>query len=102
MIQTYKGHFDYRESAITALNSGITGVYYCGALTITGSLVPYYVGRAIGEDGIRGRVLDHHQEDYWPDVTHFGFEACSTASEAIQHEANEIARYKPKYNKQGL
>jgi excinuclease UvrABC nuclease subunit len=60
-----------------------------------------YVGRAVGKEGIRGRLLQHLQEDYWPNVSHFGYCLCNTTKEAEEHEANEIKRLQPKHNKQG-
>ena len=59
------------------------------------------VGRGVGDGGIRGRLLNHLRNDYWPDVTHFGYCVCSTAKEAEDFEASEIKRLQPKYNTQG-
>jgi excinuclease UvrABC nuclease subunit len=98
MIHSYKGHFIYFESEVQNLSPGIIGVYYCGAILENGNLKPYYIGKGAGEKGLRSRLLDHLRDDYWPDVTHFGFHECDTVSEAEQYELEEIDKYKPKYN----
>lgn len=101
MIQSFKGPFSFTESIVTDWNSNIIGVYYCGVKTAEGKLTVYYVGRAVSDIGIRGRLLQHLSENKWYDVTHFGYEECSTSQEAINHEASEIVKYHPKYNTQG-
>lgn len=98
MVQSFKGVYRFDDTTVTNWNSTIIGVYYCGVRTEEGKLTIYYVGRAVGDGGIRGRLLQHLSENKWRDVTHFGYEECSTAQEAINHEASEIEKYKPKYN----
>ena len=101
MIYDYPGHFPYSHTIVSGWNSNAIGVYYCGYVSPKG-LIPHYIGRATGDDGIRGRLLDHLREDNWPEVTHFSYRQCSTEAEAIRFEAEEIARCQPKYNTQGL
>ena len=101
MIQSFKGLYLFDNNIVNNLNSSVMGVYYCGVKTSEGKLTVYYVGRAIGDDGVCGRLLQHLSENKWHDVTHFGYEACDTMREAIDHEASEILKYKPKYNTQG-
>jgi len=100
MIYPYQGQYEYNERIISNWNSTAIGVYYCGYLTDKG-LHPLYIGVACGDQGIRGRLLDHLKNDYWPDVSHFGYQLCDSTKEAEKWEADEIARYKPKYNTQG-
>ena len=101
MIYEFKYPFEYSEAVIKNWNSNAIGVYYCGVVTTDGKLAIHYIGKGAGEGGIRSRLLDHLYQDYWPEVTHFGFHICDTAREAEAHEAEEIATYKPKYNIQG-
>ena len=98
MIQTFKGPHLYDYDIVNNWNSSAIGVYYCGIKTSSGKLTIYYIGRAVGDKGIRGRLLQHLSEDKWNDVTHFGYEICDTMQEAINHEVSEIQKYKPKYN----
>jgi len=100
MIYPYRGQYDYNENTVSNWNSDAIGVYYCGFLNSNG-LVPMYVGLGTGQNGIKGRLLDHLRIDNWPGVTHFGFQLCDNAKEAQDWEAEEIARYKPKYNTVG-
>lgn len=100
MIQEYKGPYPYTEKVVGDWDSSAIGVYYCGYPS-NGKLSVLYVGKSVGDGGIRGRLLDHLRDDYWPDVTHFGYRVCSTTKETEDFEASEIARLKPKYNKQG-
>lgn len=100
MVHAYQGDYSYNEDIVGNWNSTAIGVYYCGSLTTAG-LRPHYIGIGTGDAGIRGRLLDHLREDYWADVTHFGYHQCDTAEEAKGWEAQEILRYRPKYNKQG-
>lgn len=102
MIQSFKGPYSFDKKIITDWNSNIIGVYYCGIKTQDGKLTIYYIGRAVGDGGIRGRLLQHLSENKWYDVTHFGYEKCSTIKETLDHEASEISSYKPKYNTQGI
>jgi hypothetical protein len=101
MVHEFKYPYRYEKKIIEDWNSKAIGVYYCGVLAPGGKLTLYYIGSAVGEDGIRGRLLDHLGEDKWHDVTHFGYHVCDTEKEALDHEASEIFKYKPKYNTQG-
>ncbi|MBU1179728.1 hypothetical protein KJ885_02190 [Patescibacteria group bacterium] len=98
MADEYKGHYTYSKKVIGEWNSDDIGVYYCGFKLDNGNLKPLYIGKGIGDGGIRSRLLDHLSEDHWPDVTHFGYRVCDNATEAENFEAEEIDRCKPKYN----
>lgn len=100
MAQPYNGQHSYDKAVVTGWNSTAIGIYYCGYLNQTGQLVPCYIGKGTGQDGIRGRLLDHLNQDHWPDVTHFGFILCNNAQEAEGLERTEIGRHRPKYNTQ--
>lgn len=101
MIQPYKGNYLYDKKVVSDWNSTEIGVYYCGYPLANGNLSVLYVGKATSDQGIKGRLLQHISEDYWPDVSHFGFHICSTSKEAEDFEASEIKIYKPKHNTQG-
>lgn len=101
MIHPYKGNYSYKKKVIEDWNNSQKGVYYCGVTLQNGNLSPLYIGKAVNEDGIRGRLLQHFNQDNWPDVTHFGYCVCDTTSEADNLESSEIAKFKPKYNTQG-
>lgn len=101
MIHPYQGHYTYSEDIITSWELTAIGVYYCGYLTLEKKLRPLYIGKSIGDKGIRGRLLDHLREDNWSDATHFGYHLCDTVKEAEKWELEEISKYQPKYNKQG-
>lgn len=101
MISPFKSHYSYAADTIEGWDSTAIGVYYCGFINASGQLVPLYIGKGTGEGGMRSRLLDHLRDHYWPEVTHFGFHFCDYAHEADVHEANEILRYKPRYNKIG-
>lgn len=101
MISPFKFPYSYSADTIEGWNSVAIGVYYCGFLNASGKLVPLYIGKGCGDGGIRGRLLAHLRDDYWPDVTHFGFHFCDYEYEVDSHEANEILKYKPRYNKIG-
>lgn len=98
----YKGPYSYNNKTVADWESSPIGVYYCGTPHPTGDVSPLYVGRAIGDGGIRTRLLQHLAEDKWPDVTHFSYTTCDSSKEAIDLEAAEITRIQPKYNKQLL
>ncbi len=98
MIQDYKGHYDYDKSVIEQWNNSQGGVYYLGTKNAQGILVVFYIGKAFGDGGIRQRLLQHLNENKWGDVTHFGYCVCSSEQEALNHEAQEIKLYNPKYN----
>lgn len=102
-MQQYAGEFPFNERTVGGWEAGgrVIGVYYCWAVNAFGAKTCVYVGRAVGDDGLRGRLLQHLAEDKWRDATHFGYTVCATANEAAQHEANEIYRMQPKYNKVG-
>lgn len=102
MAKPYSGHFPYTERGISDHGPISTGVYYCGVITTEGKLRPYYIGKSSAIHGMRGRLLQHLSESKWWDITHFGFEECTTEDEALRHEENEIKLYKPKYNTQHL
>ncbi len=101
MINAYLGPYLYGEKVISNWESNAIGVYYCGYLLTNGKLNAMYVGKAIGHEGIRGRLLQHLSKDSWPDVSHFGFCSCTTTKEAEDFESSEIKRLQPKYNVQG-
>lgn len=102
MIHEFKGPFSYSEAVIKGWNSSAIGVYYCGALGADNKFRAfYYIGKGTGEGGMRSRLIDHLSQDSWPDVTHFGYHVCDRADEAESYEAEEIAKYKPRYNTQG-
>lgn len=101
MVQKYNGHYHYNNATIENWNSSSIGVYYCGYPLANGNLSVLYVGRATGNDGIRGRLLQHLREDYFEGATHFGYCICSTITEAENLEAVEIKRLQPRFNKIG-
>jgi excinuclease UvrABC nuclease subunit len=101
MVGLYNGNYQYNGKVIGEWNSTAAGVYYCGYHMDNGNLYVLYVGKATSNQGIRGRLLQHLNEDKWPDVSHFGYCVCSTSEEAENFEASEIKRLKPKYNIQG-
>lgn len=102
-MQQYSGEFPFDERTVGGWEAGgrVIGVYYCWTVNSFGAKSCVYVGRAVGDGGLRGRLLQHMAEEKWQDATHFGYTVCATVSEAIQHEANEIYRMQPKYNKVG-
>lgn len=101
MIYSYNGNYSYNEETVGNWNSSAIGVYYCGIILANGNLRPLYIGSGTGDNGIKGRLLDHLRENYWSNVTHFGYQVCDTTDEARKFETEEIDRYKPKYNKVG-
>jgi len=101
MIHPYQGHYEYSNEVISNWNSRVIGVYYCGYVGLENKLAILYIGKGTGENGIRGRLLDHLRNDNWPDATHFGYQICDNISEIEEWEASEIKTYKPKYNEQG-
>jgi len=98
MVETYKGHYSYSSEVVSNWKSNAIGVYYCGFISSNGNLTVLYVGKGASDKGIRGRLLQHLDEDKWPDVAHFGYCTCSTPIEAETFEASEIKRLNPKYN----
>lgn len=101
MIASYTGHYLFNGRSVSENAPNSIGVYYCGKLNENGNLVPLDIGRAKGENvSIRSRLSDHLRDDYWPDVTHFGYVICTTMKEAEEYEMSEIKKYKPKYNVQ--
>ena len=101
MRYAYQGHYSYSHPVISNWNNNQIGVYYCGFTLPNGNLSVLYVGRATGDNGIRGRLLQHLGEDRWPNVTHFGYVVCDTVKDAEDFEATEIARLQPLHNTQG-
>lgn len=101
MINSYSGHYAYNKASILQNASDNMGIYYCGYLGSGGKLYPLYIGRAKGDGvSIRSRLLDHIRDNHWPDITHFGYQVCSTKQEAENLEIQEIKRCNPKYNAQ--
>jgi excinuclease UvrABC nuclease subunit len=102
MIKNYRGNYQYNKSSIIENASDEIGVYYCGYINSNNKLCPHYIGRAKGDGvSICSRLLDHLREDDWLDVSHFGFNVCTTKQEAENLEMEEIKRCNPKYNIQG-
>lgn len=101
MVQDYKGNYPFNKDTIQNWDNNQGGIYYCGVRNSLGNLTVYYVGKAFGNDGIKGRLLQHLNENKWYDVTHFGYCVCSSENEALIIEQNEIRRLNPKYNIQG-
>lgn len=101
MIYKYQGPYNYTSAIVTAWESSSIGVYLCGYKTANNGLKVLYIGKGTGEDGMRGRLLDHLREDHWPDVTHFGIQLCDSAAEAEELEGKLIEYHKPKYNTLG-
>lgn len=101
MIQPFKGPYSFDKFTVANWDSAQIGVYYCGFVNAQGALICHYVGQAVGEGGLRSRILQHLSENKWPDVSHFGYAVCGTAMEAANFEAQEIVRLQPKYNTQG-
>ena len=103
MIYQYVGHYLYNQLSVSNNAPDSMGVYYCGVLNQENKLIIYYIGRAMG-DGvtIKSRLFDHLRNDNWSDVTYFGHQVCTTKQEAEDFEKEEIAKYKPKYNEQGV
>lgn len=101
MVQPYQGNYSYNQKVIGDWNNSQIGVYYCGYVLPNGNLQPLYIGQGVGQDGIKGRLLQHLNQDNWPDVTHFGYCVCDTVKEAEDLESAEIIKFKPKYNTQG-
>ena len=101
MIYPFNSPYQYTAYTVEGWNSAVIGVYYCGFLNSNNQLVPLYIGKGTGEGGIKSRLIDHLRDDYWPDVTHFGFHVCDYIHEADNYEATEILKYKPRYNKIG-
>ena len=101
MIGEFKGPYSYTNKIVEGWNNSTAiGVYYIGVKTSGHKLSVYYIGRAIGEGGIRRRLLEHLSDNKWSDATHFGYQTSSTSSEAEEFESVEISKYNPKYNKQ--
>lgn len=101
MSTPYPGPYAYDDDVVSKWQSSAIGVYFCGYLTSSGKILPLYIGRAIGEAGIRGRLLQHLLENKWRDVTHFCYNVCASEREAMDLEAQQIALHRPKYNIQG-
>lgn len=102
MVHPFQGPFSYTKNVIDNWNSSAIGVYYCGYKTADGKLIVLYIGKGCSNGGIKCRLQDHLRDDYWPEVTHFGYHLCDTSFEADKHEIAEIALYKPRYNTIGV
>ena len=100
MKETFKGLYPYSKKIVEEWNSTAIGVYYIGIKTADNQLTVYYIGKAVGEGGIRARLLEHLAEAKWNDATHFGFHIFekNDISEIEEFEKEEINIYKPKYN----
>jgi hypothetical protein len=100
MVGPYKGQFPFNGDSVSKNAPDSIGVYYCGEINSENSLSPvHYVG--MSGESIGDRLQVHLRDNNWPDVSHFGYEECSTEQEAKEQEAKEIARLRPKYNDQG-
>ena len=99
MVSPYEGHFLFNEDSIFENVPESIGVYYCGEINNNNKLLVYYVG--MSGESIKNRLLDHLRDEDWSDVTHFGYELCSTKQEALDHEVVKIEHIQPKYNDQG-
>ena len=100
MISEFKGPYIYSNKIVSNWNSSVAGVYYIGIKTPENQLSVYYIGQAVGELGIRGRLLQHLSEAKWSDATHFGFQVFdkSVVGKITDFEKGEIVKFKPKYN----
>lgn len=98
MIGEFKGPYTYSKQVISDWNNNQGGVYFLGVQTSEQKMTVYYVGKAFGTEGIRGRLLQHINDNEWPDITHFGYETCSTEQEALDYEKSEIKRLNPRHN----
>jgi len=100
MVHPYQGNYSYNKITLLGWNSSSIGVYYCGTISSTNpnTLQVLYIGRAVGKDGIRNRLLQHLDAQDIPNATHFGFSICDTENEAIQFEQSEIQRLRPSLN----
>ena len=78
MTDIYNGNYSFNIEILKNWNNKQGGVYYCGALNINRELIIYYIGKAFGDDGIKGRLLQHLNENKWSDITHFGYNVCSS------------------------
>lgn len=102
MMSDFKGVFSYTDDIVRNWNSDVCGVYYIGIKTPDNQLRVFYIGKAVSDGGIRGRLLQHLSEKKWHDATHFGYHSFSpvNASEIEAFEKSEIIKYSPKYNTQ--
>ncbi len=101
MVNQYQGPYQFSKDVLQGWNNSQGGVYYCGVLGQNNTLIVHYVGKAFGDGGIRGRLLQHYSENKWNDITHFGYAVCDSESASLTFEAQEIKRLNPKYNTQG-
>lgn len=95
-MYTYYGEYSFTKSVIENWNSTATGVYYL----FEGSNI-VYVGSAIGDGGLRGRLLQHINERNFPYVTQFGYKAINGKDLVLSHELSEIKKLQPKHNTVG-
>lgn len=101
MIYNFQGNYVFSKEVVQNWNNDWGGIYYCGVVNGAGQLIPYYIGKAFGYGGIRGRLLQHLNENKWRDITHFGYCVCSDENETLASELQEIRKFSPKYNVQG-
>ena len=93
-MYTYKGKYNFKKDVITNWDSSDTGVYY---LWQESKVV--YVGSAVSEDGIRGRLLQHINDNKFPyNVKEFGYKVINGKNAVLAHELSEIKRLQPRYN----
>jgi hypothetical protein len=102
MVGSYQGNYSFNRFSISMAAPDDIGVYYCGWVDSGNLLHPLYIGRALGEStSIKSRLLNHLNDSSLEGVTHFGFRACDTATEASDFERQEIAAFNPHHNTQG-
>jgi hypothetical protein len=103
-MEPFKGPYTYSEKVVGDWDSDSIGVYYIGTKTPENQLRIFYIGKAVGNGGIRGRLLEHLSEAKWSDATHFGFHIFGNdeIAKVEAFEKEEINKYKPKYNIVGV
>ncbi len=100
MMSSLLGVYLYNKSTLDNWNNDQKGVYYIGVQSDTNSIIPYYVGKGCGTNGIRSRLCDHLGR--WDDATHFAYVVGTSDVEIEAFELSEIKRLRPKYNVQGI
>ncbi len=95
-MYTYNGEYSFTKEVITNWRSSATGVYFL----FEGTQI-VYVGSAVSDEGIRGRLLQHINERNFPYVTNFGYKAIAGKDAVLAHELAEIKRLQPKHNTVG-
>ena len=99
-MSEYESPCFFDKSAIKNLSSLVKGVYYLGYLNTQQELIPLYIGKATGAEGIKGRLLDHIENNQFNDITHFEYIETDNEKEALIIEEIEIKKHNPKYNNQ--